>query len=367
MTSSAVARATNVTVVTLVGLASICWTYFTSRSDFAASASCVRPADARRSRTFAVRYRATTSHARVLGFAFTDARRPLTPVHENRFRTGYNPPMAPNERRAGPGAAVVFVVVVLSSWSRVAVAQTPETPEDEARALFATGSVAFEEARWLDCAHLFERSFMIAFRPALLYNIGLCYQRAAAALSDADAIPILERAVAAYRRYLRELPDAANAARVQTSIGDIETRLGGAATTVEDPSPPVAWPVPPPVESPVEPAPDPEPVPVAVVARNEFPITVATGALTLVSTALAIGLGVHAQSLYASLGSTCGQTSEGCPESSISEVGSFATGANVMWAVSGIALAGASIGFAVEFTATDTRPSVVALTVGRNF
>ena len=103
------------------------------------------------------------------------------------------------------------------------------------------------------------------------------------------------------------------------------------------------------------------------VARNEFPFTIVTGALTLVSTALAIGLGLHAQSLYSDLSSTCGQTPAGCNEARISEVGSFSLGANLMWVLSGLALVGTSVSFAIEFTATDTRPSLVALTVGRSF
>ena len=244
-----------------------------------------------------------------------------------------------------------MIVSALLLWATPLQAQA-QTPEDEARALFATGSTAFEEARWLDCAHLFERSFMIAFRPALLYNVGLCYQRATGALSDADATPLLERAVAAYRRYLRELPDATNAERVQMSISDIQSRLDSMTPTIvtETPTPEV----------------EPEAAPVTV-ARNEFPFTIVTGALTLVSTALAIGLGLHAQSLYSDLSSTCGQTPAGCNEARISEVGSFSLGANLMWVLSGLALVGTSVSFAIEFTATDTRPFLVALTVGRSF
>jgi len=246
-----------------------------------------------------------------------------------------------------------MIVSALLLWATPLQAQA-QTPEDEARALFATGSTAFEEARWLDCAHLFERSFTIAFRPALLYNVGLCYQRATGALSDADATPLLERAVAAYRRYLRELPDATNAERVQMSISDIQSRLDSMTPTIvtETPTPEVEV--------------EPEAAPVTV-ARNEFPFTIVTGALALVSTALAIGLGLHAQSIYSGLSSTCGQTPEGCAEARISEVGSFSLGANLMWVLSGLALVGTSISLAVEFTATDTRPSLVALTVGRSF
>ena len=246
-----------------------------------------------------------------------------------------------------------MIVSALLLWATPLQAQA-QTPEDEARALFATGSTAFEEARWLDCALLFERSFMIAFRPALLYNVGLCYQRATGALSDADATPLLERAVAAYRRYLRELPDATNAERVQMSISDIQSRLDSMTPTIvtETPTPEVEV--------------EPEAAPVTV-ARNEFPFTIVTGALTIISTAIAIGLGLHAQSIYSGLSSTCGQTPEGCAEARISEVGSYSLGANLMWVLSGLALVGTSISLAVEFTATDTRPSLVALTVGRSF
>jgi hypothetical protein len=264
-----------------------------------------------------------------------------------------------------------MIVSALLLWATPLQAQAP-TPLEEARALFARGDTAFNEARWIDCAHLFERSFTIAFRPELLYNVGLCYQRAAGALPDEQAAPLLGRAVAAFRRYLREVPAATNAERVQTAVADIQARLDSMDPAVS----PVTEVTAPPVRevAPVVPEPDsvvvgdpiPTPAPVTV-ARNDYTLTIVTGALTLVSTALAIGLGLHAQSLYSDLSSTCGQTPAGCNEARISEVGSYSLATNLLWVVSGLALVGTSISFAIEFTATDTRPSLVALTVGRTF
>jgi len=253
------------------------------------------------------------------------------------------------------------MVVVFVVWgSAPAFAQSDGSAE--ARSAFESGTLAFNESRWQDCATEFERSFSLIFAPELLFNIGLCYQRAAGALPDSVAGPVLDRALAAYRRYVREIPDASDEGVVRGYIADLEVRVARIHREMIVVNPPE----PERVATVVPAEPDPEPT-VVTVARNEFPITLATGALTLVSTALAIGLGVHAQSLYASLGSTCGQTPEGCAVGSISEVGTFATGANIMWAVSGLALAGTSVGFVVEFTATDTRPALMAFTVGRSF
>lgn len=262
-----------------------------------------------------------------------------------------------------------LVLVVFWVPSPVSAQEVPSSVVDEARVAFTEGAGAFRESRWLDCAQSFERSFSLLFAPELLYNIGLCYQRAAAALPDVEATPLLERAVAAYRRYLRELPDAEDAPRVRSELSDLTSRMTRASPPREVVTPePVPEVVPqemPPTEVPVMGVPVSPPVEVR--PRGEFPFTIVTGALTLVSTAIAVGLGLHAQSLYSGLASTCGQTPEGCADARISEVGSFALGANIMWAVSGLALIGTSVSFVVEFTATDTRPSLVALTVGRSF
>jgi hypothetical protein len=268
------------------------------------------------------------------------------------------------------------IVILLFTFWNVTTPAVAQSSVEEARTYFNSGSAAFREARWLDCVHDFERSFSVMFSPELLYNIGLCYQRAAGALPDAEATPLLERALAAYQRYLREIPNASDADVVRSMTTDVQARLTRAVpvepVVVELVEPVAVEPVEtahvevqPPVHVAVQP-----PAPVVTteeVPRGKFPITIAAGAVSIVSAAVAIGLGLHAQSLYSGLTSTCGQDALGCSEEQISEVKTFSVGANIMWAVAAVALAGTSIGFALEFTATETRPSRASVSVGGSF
>ncbi len=265
-------------------------------------------------------------------------------------------------------------VILMGLWGLVAPvsAQIPvAAPPATARTHFDSGTIAFNEARWSDCAADYERSFALSFAPGLLYNIGLCYHKLSVTLPDSEARDTIERAIAAYRRYLRESPNnprgqgrATDTDRVLSTILDLQTRLSrlspamATASTETDATGPAV----PQVEAT---APD-TGVSLRDVPRGRYPITIAGGALTLVSVAIAIGLGVHAQSLYADLQATCGQTKT-CTDAQVAEVKSYALGANLMWAVSGLALAGTTVGFILEFAATDAVPSRAALTVSGRF
>lgn len=189
-------------------------------------------------------------------------------------------------------------------------------------------------------------------------------------LPDSEARDTIERAIAAYRRFLRETPGnprgqgrATDTDRVLSTILDLQTRLSRIAAPTE---PTVTATATEPAVPQLEvTAPD-TGVSLTDVPRGRYPITIAGGALTLVSVAIAIGLGVHAQSLYADLQATCGQTKT-CTDAQVAEVKSYALGANLMWVVSGTALAGTTVGFILEFAATDSVPSRAALTVSGRF
>lgn len=266
---------------------------------------------------------------------------------------------------------VVLVLVALTP-SRGAAQEVPEEVVEEARAAFITGTEAFREGRWNECATSFERSFVLLFAPELLYNIGLCYQRAASSLPDAEAAPLLDRAVSAYRRYLREMPDAEDVEAVRVELDTILSRAGRIAPTEE-----VFVEVPEPVleeDPPVEVAPPEEHVEVVEFTsetrpRGEYYGTVVAGSIAALSGVIAIGLGVHAQGTYDTLRATCGRTVEGCAEDAISEVTTLSTATNAMLGVSGVALLGTAIGFSVEFTATETVrvPARVFISVRGNF
>jgi len=268
---------------------------------------------------------------------------------------------------------LIFSIVVTCIHASRATAQAPQ---DAARTHFDAGTLAFTDGRWLDCAHDFERSFQIVFAPELLYNIGLCYQRAGAALPDADARPLLERALAAYERYLRELPSAPDAASVRTTIGDVQSRLA----RVDEPAPaPVvmedvrgdqmAAPDEVEVSTPVPQRDEPPPIaPEREPTRHRsFVVTIVGAVLTAISFATAIALGIHAGDLYATDRATCAMTAAGCSDEQISDVSTFASAATAMYVASGVLLAGTALGFALEWTSGSDAPSRAMLTVSGAF
>jgi hypothetical protein len=236
------------------------------------------------------------------------------------------------------------------------------TGDGAARAYFESGRHAFEARQWSDCAHDFERSFEIMFAPELLYNIGLCYQHASSAASDAEATRLLERALTAYRRFVSELPDHPNAVRARQEILDLQARFSHIASepeTTSDVSP----------ETAVDPATEGQ-LPEAAteqVPRGQYPVTITAGVLSLASAIVAIGLGVHAQDLYNGYLATCGGTPMGCASGAINDVNNYSIASNVMYGVAGAFFAVAGIGFAFEFTSTESRVTRASLTVSGRF
>ncbi len=114
-----------------------------------------------------------------------------------------------------------------------AAQQTDAMPEeqaaldDEARQLFAAGETAYSNGRYDSALEYFTRAYDLSHRPMLLYNVGL-----SAELARHD-----ERAVAAYRQFLTEVPDSPQQTRVQTRVRELEARLAAAALAVQPPQP----------------------------------------------------------------------------------------------------------------------------------
>jgi tetratricopeptide (TPR) repeat protein len=109
------------------------------------------------------------------------------------------------------GWLVLAVAVLLSlstGWQpRVAFA-ADDADMSEARALFLAGRVAFDEGRFETAIKYFEASYEQSKRPALLYNIGQCF----------DRLQRAAQALAAFERYLALAPDADNRALVEARV-----------------------------------------------------------------------------------------------------------------------------------------------------
>ena len=133
----------------------------------------------------------------------------------------------------------VPLFIVLLVGAQPALAQTASTPADqgednEARALFEAGQVAFSEGRFENALEYFERAYELSQRPALLYNIG----------SSADRLRQDARALEAFEAYLVAMPDADNRQHVEARMAVLREAVadggespveGGGPSTADDP------------------------------------------------------------------------------------------------------------------------------------
>lgn len=140
----------------------------------------------------------------------------------------------------------LLVVATTAALGPVARAQGPSpTPHDRAVSLFADSVAAYREGRFDDAATLLEQAYALTPEPILLYNLG----RAREGAGDDDA------AADAYRRYLATEgtdPSDASAARARLAVLDrrIEERHRLEALAAEreaetEPAPTTAPPPPP--------------------------------------------------------------------------------------------------------------------------
>jgi tetratricopeptide (TPR) repeat protein len=80
--------------------------------------------------------------------------------------------------------------------------------DEEARSLFEAGRSAFADGRYEDALGDFQRAYELSGRAALLYNVG----------TTADRLRESEAALAAFERYLVEVPDPSNRAEVEARV-----------------------------------------------------------------------------------------------------------------------------------------------------
>ena len=125
----------------------------------------------------------------------------------------------------------IVIVIVATSSSAWVAAQEQDRPvadegglDEEARIVYQAGVLAYDEQRFENALEHFERAHELSGRPQLLYNIGLA----------ADRLRRDPRAIEAYESYLRELPDAANRARVEERLGFLRSAH---AEHVDEPRP----------------------------------------------------------------------------------------------------------------------------------
>ena len=247
----------------------------------------------------------------------------------------------------------------------------------DAHELFRRGTAAYENEQWLSCAENFEGAFRAVFAPELLYNIGVCYDNAARPLVDAEAAPLVERAIAAYSRFIRELPTASEVITVRARLYELHQlmeRVRRAAivqpqeVVVEQSSPvtPEVSVAVAEIQEPLLSVPD-----TVVVASTssefDYIFTTTGGGVTLVSFLVAVGLSLAAQSEFSRLASTCGGTVNGCSGNDLSHLATLTTASNFMYAVSGVLLAATGVAFGFEFNVASSTDLSASVQVGSRF
>lgn len=113
---------------------------------------------------------------------------------------------------------VVLPLLAIALLHAPALAQEASSGRDEeARALFEAGQVAFEDGRFEDAEGHFRRSYELSQRVELLYNVAVA----------ADHARHDQAALQAYEEYLQRVPDTERRTRVETRIAAL--RAGGAS------------------------------------------------------------------------------------------------------------------------------------------
>jgi len=87
--------------------------------------------------------------------------------------------------------------------------------DEEARALYSAGEIAYNEGRFQSALEYFQRAYELSSRPALLFNIG----------SAAERVRQDDVALAAFEQYLAEVPAAPNRGVVEARIAILRTAI----------------------------------------------------------------------------------------------------------------------------------------------
>jgi hypothetical protein len=119
-------------------------------------------------------------------------------------------------------AAIVCAAVCLTFAHSPGLAHANDdddsSRDQEARALFEAGRVAFSDGRYDDAMGYFRRAYELSGRPELLYNVG----------TTADRLRRTDEAVGAFEQFLAEVPESPNRKEVLSRVAilrqDIEER-----------------------------------------------------------------------------------------------------------------------------------------------
>jgi tetratricopeptide (TPR) repeat protein len=205
-------------------------------------------------------------------------------------------------------SAAVALLFLLASLAR---AQSDDPDEEIARRRFRAGQQYYAQSDYEKALVEFEAARKVKEAPALDYNIARCL----------DRLEQFERAVVEYERYLKKMPDAADAPEVRMRVEKLKARIQPPPT--EPPKPEPLKPEPPKPEPPPKVEPLVTPTVIAAPKRASWTPSIAVGVGTLAVAVIGAGLLGSAASDYNHLDSTCGRGGA-CPPSEVDPVASRA-------------------------------------------
>ena len=91
------------------------------------------------------------------------------------------------------GAMLRASILVLLATLFPAIVGAQDATDDEARANFEAGRIAYADARYGDALPYFMRAYELSPRPKLLYHIGVCHDRLG---HDEEALDAFEQYLA---------------------------------------------------------------------------------------------------------------------------------------------------------------------------
>ncbi len=123
--------------------------------------------------------------------------------------------MAPSPiARSGLGLSPLFTLALLVGIVGAHNAAFADDDPVAAKASYETGTRHYNMAEYAEALQAYKEAYKFKPDPAFLYNIGQCHRM----------LGHVEEALAVYKSYLREAPEARNRAEVERKIEELQSR-----------------------------------------------------------------------------------------------------------------------------------------------
>ncbi len=120
-----------------------------------------------------------------------------------------------------PTIVLMFATILLSATGQRAA--SAQSNIELSKAHYAAAAAYYKQGRYREAIKEFEASYKLSNKPALLYNIAVCWER----------LGNLRKAIDFRKQYLAGMPDAPDKAQVLLQIRSLEARLAATAIRLE--------------------------------------------------------------------------------------------------------------------------------------